>query len=186
MAAHWATEAVHVVPVFGERGAWLEHAVFDGFYNYPLSLGIRIRERDALAAEKKARWWAIPLAGLVGAALAAAADYLFVRTAGRAPALGDLWWAVFPMGIAAGYLASKWSWRRKMGKRVVAGIAAGALAGLGYGLFNALLTPLLPGLADAAGAAAANGSAVLKILWKAFVFALLAIPGAFLLETRRP
>jgi len=186
MAAHWATEAVHIVPVFGERGAWLEHAVFDGFYNYPLSLGIRIRERDALAAEKKARWWAIPLAGLVGAALAAAADYLFVRTVGRAPALGDLWWAVFPMGIAAGYLASKWSWRRKMGKRVVAGIAAGALAGLGYGLFNALLTPLLPGLADAAGAAAANGSAVLKILWKAFVFALLAIPGAFLLETRRP
>ncbi len=39
MAGHWATEAVHIVPVFGERGAWLEHAVFDAFYNYPLEPG---------------------------------------------------------------------------------------------------------------------------------------------------
>ena len=54
MAGHWATEAVHVVPVFGERGAWLEHAVFDAFYNYPLSLGIRIRERDRIAAATEA------------------------------------------------------------------------------------------------------------------------------------
>ena len=67
MAGHWATEAVHIVPVFGERGAWLEHAVFDAFYNYPLSLGIRIRKRDELAAAKKPRWGAIPLAALIGA-----------------------------------------------------------------------------------------------------------------------
>jgi len=45
MAGHWATEAVHVVPIFGEKGAWLEHAAFDLFYNYPLSLRRRIRER---------------------------------------------------------------------------------------------------------------------------------------------
>ena len=47
-------------PIFGEKGAWLEHAVFDAFYNYPLSLGIRIKKRDELAAAKKPRWWAIP------------------------------------------------------------------------------------------------------------------------------
>ena len=33
MAAHWATDAVHIVPVFGERGALLEHWVFCLFYN---------------------------------------------------------------------------------------------------------------------------------------------------------
>ena len=32
MAGHWATEAVHVVPVFGERGALLEHKIFNLFY----------------------------------------------------------------------------------------------------------------------------------------------------------
>ena len=186
MAAHWATEAVHVVPVFGERGAWLEHAVFDAFYNYPLSLGIRIRKRDALAAAKKPRWWAAPLASIIGAAFVALVDFLFVRLAGRVPALKDVWWAVFLAPICAGFLAALWSRRKRMGKRIAAGITAGALVGLGYGLVNAFLSPLVPGLASAAGEAAANGSPALGILWKTFIFALLAIPGAFAAETRPP
>ncbi len=186
MAGHWATEAVHVVPVFGERGAWLEHAVFDAFYNYPLSLGIRIRKRDELAAAKGPRWWAVSLAGLIGAALVTLADFLFVRSAGRVPALKDVWWAVFLAPIAAGFLASLWSRRKRMGKRMAAGIAAGALVGLGYGLINFFLSPQFSGLAGAAGDAAANGSPALAILWKTFIFALLAIPGAFAAETRPP
>ncbi len=188
MAGHWATEAVHVVPVFGERGAWLEHAVFDAFYNYPLSLGIRIRKRDELAAAGKPRWWAIPLAGdLIGTAFVDArrsssssarpGACRSSRTSG-----GPCSWR--PIG--AGFLASLWSRRKKMGKRVAAGITAGALVGLAYGLVNAFLTPLFPGLAATAGAAAASGAPVLAILWKTFIFALLAIPGAFVAETRRP
>ena len=38
MAAHWATEAVHIVPVFVETGALLEHWVFCLFYNRPLTI----------------------------------------------------------------------------------------------------------------------------------------------------
>ena len=38
MAGRWATGAVHIVPVFGEHGALLEHTVFDLFFNVPLSL----------------------------------------------------------------------------------------------------------------------------------------------------
>ncbi len=186
MAGHWATEAVHVVPVFGERGAWLEHAVFDAFYNYPLSLGIRIRKRDELAAAKKPRWWAIPLAALIGAGFVTLVDLLFVRSAGRVPILKDVWWAVFFAPIAAGFLASLWSRRKRMGKRIVAGIEAGALVGLAYGAVAAYLAPLFPGLAATAGAAAVNSAPALGILWKTFIFALLAIPGAFLAETRRP
>ncbi len=45
MAAHWATAAVHIVPVFGERGALLEHGVFCLFYNWPLTIRRRMRER---------------------------------------------------------------------------------------------------------------------------------------------
>jgi hypothetical protein len=186
MAGHWATEAVHIVPVFGERGAWLEHAVFDAFYNYPLSLGIRIRRRDERAARTRPRAWAIPLVILLGAGMLALLDILFVRSAGRVPVLKDVWWAAFVVPIAAGFLASLWSRRKRMGKRVIAGITAGALIGLAYGAVNIFLSPLFPGLAVAAGPAVLNGALALTVLWKVFIFALLAIPGALLAETRRP
>ncbi|MBN1335959.1 MAG: hypothetical protein JXB39_08370 [Deltaproteobacteria bacterium] len=39
----WATRMAHVVPVFGERGALLEHFVFDAFFNLPLSIGASVR-----------------------------------------------------------------------------------------------------------------------------------------------
>lgn len=45
MAGRWATQLVHHVPVFGERGALAEHFVFDLFFNMPLSLRRRFRER---------------------------------------------------------------------------------------------------------------------------------------------
>lgn len=38
MAGRWATNIVHIVPVFGERGALLEHWVFDLFFNVPISI----------------------------------------------------------------------------------------------------------------------------------------------------
>jgi len=44
MAAHWATDAVHIVPVFGERGALLEHWVFCLFYNWPLTIRRKMRK----------------------------------------------------------------------------------------------------------------------------------------------
>jgi hypothetical protein len=43
MATHWATETVHIVPVFGEKGALLEHWVFRLFYNWPLTIRRRWR-----------------------------------------------------------------------------------------------------------------------------------------------
>jgi hypothetical protein len=186
MAGHWATEAVHVVPIFGERGAWLEHAVFDMFYNYPLSLGIRIRERDERAAAGRPRAWAVPLAALLGAGFCSLVDLLFVRAAGRAPVLRDIWWTVFLAPVAAGFLASLWSFGKRMGKRMAAGILAGGLVGLAYGTVNAFLTPLFPGIEAALGAAAGNGTPALGILWKTFIFTLLAIPGALIAETRTP
>jgi len=39
MASRRATDAVHIVPVFGEKGALLEHWVFDAFFNAPRRLG---------------------------------------------------------------------------------------------------------------------------------------------------
>lgn len=186
MAGHWATEAVHIVPIFGERGAWLEHAVFDMFYNYPLSLGIRIKKRDELALKTKPRVWAVPLAILIGTGLLTLLDLLFVRSAGRVPILKEVWWGAFLAPIAAGFLASLWSRRKRLGKRIAAGVLTGGLVGLAYGLINTFLSPIFPGLAAAADPIALTGPLALSVLWKVFIFALLAIPGAFVAETRRP
>jgi hypothetical protein len=59
MAGHWATEAVHAVPVFGERGALLEHSVFNLFYNWPLTIRRRMQKR----IEWRTIWRARGLAG---------------------------------------------------------------------------------------------------------------------------
>jgi len=39
MAGRWATSAVHIIPVFGEKGALVEHMVFDCFFNVPRVIG---------------------------------------------------------------------------------------------------------------------------------------------------
>jgi hypothetical protein len=43
MAGRWATSIVHIIPVFGERGALLEHWIFDLFFNVPISLRKKMR-----------------------------------------------------------------------------------------------------------------------------------------------
>ncbi len=35
MASRWATQMVHIIPVFGEQGALFEHWIFDLFFNRP-------------------------------------------------------------------------------------------------------------------------------------------------------
>ena len=52
-AGRWAANMVGFIPVFGEKGALLEHWVFDLFFNVPVSIGRRRRdkkERARLAA----------------------------------------------------------------------------------------------------------------------------------------
>jgi hypothetical protein len=57
LAGRWARRLANLVPVFGERGALLEHAVFDLFFNLPISVARGLRERPG-------RW----VAGLLAAA----------------------------------------------------------------------------------------------------------------------
>jgi hypothetical protein len=39
MAGRWATSVVHIIPVFGEKGALMEHFVFNMFFNHPRVMG---------------------------------------------------------------------------------------------------------------------------------------------------
>jgi hypothetical protein len=52
LASRWATQVVHVFPVFGERGALLEHWVFDFFFNLPLTLKRKYSNRSGSDSKK--------------------------------------------------------------------------------------------------------------------------------------
>jgi len=80
MAGHWATEAVYIVPVFGEKGALLEHSVFDKFYNFPLTVRRKISERSELRAGKKAHNWPVALFACIGSALFLLVDLFGTQT----------------------------------------------------------------------------------------------------------
>lgn len=67
MAGRWAKSLVHVVPVFGESGGLLEHAVFDAFFNLPLSAKRSFKTRPvAWSAVTLVVAAAISFAGLLG------------------------------------------------------------------------------------------------------------------------
>lgn len=48
MAALWATRAVRFIPWYGAHGGRLEHAVYDLFFNIPLTLARQRRERQGM------------------------------------------------------------------------------------------------------------------------------------------
>jgi hypothetical protein len=70
MAGRWAKSMANLVPVFGESGGLLEHAVFDLFFNLPLSV------RRAFKANPLA--WSVGTA-LVASVLLACAVGVFAR-----------------------------------------------------------------------------------------------------------
>jgi hypothetical protein len=72
MAGRWARSMANFVPVFGETGGLFEHAVFDLFFNLPLSVKRSFKAR--------------PLAWSVGTALVAS-----VLLAGAVAGLARLW-----------------------------------------------------------------------------------------------
>jgi hypothetical protein len=177
MAGHWATEAVHIVPVFGERGALLEHWVFRLFYNWPLTIRRRMRRRAEIRATIKPRYWHadwyIPAATLVFGF----ADFIYLKAYGTLPELSNIWWlsVIVPLLVGAGVTmgcggAVLW-------KRITAATISGLIIGILYGAVSAILS--FPDIIPASGI-------VLTCVWRAFVFALLATIGAILTEVMLP
>ncbi len=127
MAAHWATEAVHVVPVFGERGALMEHWIFNLFYNWPLTIRRRMRLRAELRASQKPRYWHVPLCVLAGAGILGLFDATFFARADRLPTLKELWPLVALVPLLCGAIASLGCGGAALGRRVITGAVAGVL-----------------------------------------------------------
>ncbi len=187
MAGHWANEAVHRVPVFGEKGAWLEHFVFDTFYNFPLTLRRRIRTRAEKRAGEPRRGWTTPLAILAAAALLGALISGYAAVFGGPVAFGRMWWLGIWVPLLAGAVIARTASGFRMGARVVRGMAGGAVLGLFAGLAPHLkaLAPFFGTAVVEAGAtpwlaAAKSGAGMLML------FGVLGLIGAVLAETREP
>jgi hypothetical protein len=187
MAGHWATEAVHIVPIFGEKGAWLEHAAFDLFYNYPLSLRRRIGERDARFSALRRRKGTIPTVMAMGALALALMDAGYLKVAGRMPTLGYIWWLAVWVPFLSAPLAAGLSRLPRLSRRLSIGALAGALLGLIHVGFGAALKVYLKSSSDGLTAGGQPwGQTVIKIVTPIILFAIIAILGVLLFENRRP
>ncbi len=177
MAAHWATGAVHTVPVFGERGALLEHWVFSAFYNWPLTIRRRMRRRAELRATLTPRFWHVVPIGILGAGLFGLADYLYLNQAGTIPALKQVWWLVIVVPFVCGSLVTFGAGGASLTRRVGAAAVCGSLIGI-----LSLLPPTLLGANTLTGA----GDLISNGLWRVFLFGLVSTVGVLLTELRLP
>jgi len=188
MAAHWATDAVHVVPVFGEKGALLEHWVFCLFYNWPLTLRRRMRKRAEARSLLRPRYWH---AGVCVAALAALlgwADQRHFASSGALPligramaeddfGIGHFWWFIVLAPLLNGALITLGARGASLGRRVLLGVASGIALGLLYTLATTLV---------ARGDGLPIPKMAFEAVWRAFIFAVVSTIGLMLTELWLP
>jgi len=174
MAAHWATGAVHAVPVFGERGALLEHWVFSAFYNWPLTIRRRMQVRAEWRKQLKPRSWQVVPWAVLGGGLFVLTDMIYLHKSHELPhLLYDLWWAAILIPAIAGSAVTLSAGGTVLGRRIVQGAVCGLLIGLLYAIGHSVIDSWagMMGLSKCA-------------LWRVFVFGIFAAIGAILTELR--
>jgi hypothetical protein len=177
MAGHWATEAVHIVPVFGERGALLEHKIFGLFYNWPLTIRRRMRERSRLRSTLKPRYWHISIYILASLALFGMADLYYLKEIGQLPTLKDIWEIAILIPLLSGSFITIGAAGASFRKRILAGIFYGISVGFFYTIFSTYL----------------DYNNIINIfevtttfLWRIFIFPIVATIGLLATELMLP
>ncbi len=178
MAAHWATEAVGIVPVFGERGALLEHWVFCLFYNWPLTIRRRVRRRAELRASLRPRYWHVGAYAVAAAAVFAVVDHSHLTRSGQLPALREYWWLVVSVPLLCGSLVALGGGGAGLGRRIVSAAVCGALAGI--------LAALLSVVTGGPGQPPETHLIIARGVWQVFVFTIVSALGAAATELSLP
>jgi len=176
MAAHWASGAVHVVPVFGERGAWLEHFVYNMFYNWPLTIRRRMRSRAEMRSALKPRYWHVALCIVGATAVFGLADFNYLRELDRLPTLKEIWWLVIAVPFLCGVVVTLGAGGSSIRGRAIAGALAGAAVGV---LYTAVSTVLGGGTVE-------TGAVTASALWRFSLFTLLSTLGVMITELMLP
>ena len=177
MAGHWATDAVHIVPVFGERGALMEHSVFCLFYNWPLTIRRKMNSRARMRATKKPRFWHVALWTVLGTALFALIDFLFIQNSGSLPTLRGIWYATLGIPMLAGAFVTLGARGATLGKRIISGVVCGSL----MGLFYTLATTMMGNNFDIE-----TGNLIVNFAWRFFIFNVFTVVGILLTEINLP
>lgn len=177
MAGHWATEAVHVVPVFGERGALLEYKIFGLFYNWPLTIRRRMKVRSQLRATQKARSWHIILYSVFGAAICGLTDLYYLKNFGNIPSLKEIWGVAVIVPFLCGSLVTLGAGGTSRKLRFIGGILCGFSIAV---LYTAISTALgYQGDIDVAGITT-------TLLWRIFIFPIMSTLGLVITELLLP
>lgn len=184
MAGHWATSAVHIVPVFGERGALLEHAMFDLFYNYPLTIQRRLQKRRESRTRLKPRYWHVSLCTLGAIAVLALVNWGYFLWKGLLPTFGGIWGAAIWVPVLSAFLVSYWAGGASLPRRIQGGALCGALIGLFYAVLNQALGLIFSADAEQLAFPQILGHTATSSLWMMFLFALLAIISVLIFEAR--
>ncbi|MFP4214424.1 MAG: hypothetical protein ACLFVH_00740 [Phycisphaerae bacterium] len=185
MAGHWATGAVHVVPVFGEHGALAEHAVFDLFYNYPLTVRRRLRLKAALREDQPERWRHLPMVIACAGGALVLIDTVYWALSFDMPTMKSLWYVIALPALAGGMAAAHWARGASTPRRVLMGPIVGACAGVLYAISNTVINHVI-GNSNVSTYAEAAGWLGMTALWAVFIFSLVGVVGAFIAESREP
>lgn len=175
MAGYWANESVHIVPVFGESGALLEHWVFCLFYNWPLTIRRRILKRVHRRASMKKRYWHIALCAVAAAGIFGIADILYLRHVGNLPDLKTIWWLSVLVPVLNGSIVTLGCGGASLGERIVGSALCGTMTGIVYTAISAWLD-------QHSGMALSLFGA--NCLWRIFIFSMFSILGTIVTELK--
>ena len=173
MAGHWANESVHIIPVFGESGALLEHWVFCLFYNWPLTIRRRIQKRVKLRTSMEKRYWHIGLCAVAAAWIFGIADFAYYRSVGDLPDLKAIWWLSVLVPLVCGAVVTLGCGGATLGKRFVSATVCGVAVAVFYTVLSAML-------GHSGGITAAK--IVASCMWRIFVFSLFSLMGVIITE----
>lgn len=195
MAGHWATEAVHIVPVFGERGALLEHWIFCLFYNWPLTIRRRMLKRAELRASMKPRYRHVGLCAIGAVGFLMLGDFIYqsyilehlpamkqnnwsyiVPFLYYIKSLKAVWWLAVLVPLLTGAAVTLGCKGAVLWKRIVAATVCGTVVAVLYTAVTSILC------SDPIEAQNLVGG----FIWRIFIFSLFSTVGAMVKELKLP
>lgn len=172
MAAHWANTAVHIVPVFGESGALLEHWIYRLFYNWPLTIRRRVQKRLQMRKKKPSRYWHIAFVSLFVALIFGLADYYYTQNHMPLPGLKDILWVTLIIPMIAGAFVTLGFGGASLGKRISGAAICGIVVAILYTFISAVL--------------GMDEGVATQFAWRVFTFSIFTTIGAIITELKIP
>ena len=177
MAGYWATEAVHVVPVFGERGALLEHKIFNLFYNWPLTIRHRMHKRSQLRSAMQPRYWHIALCATAATAIFVMVDSIYLNHSAGLPGLKQIWGFALAVPMICGAAVTLGAGGAEIRQRII----GAALCGVAVGAFSTIISAGI-NTGDPIGLS----EIIVNSVWRIFVFTVFSIFGQLITEISLP